>query len=1406
MGRSHLAFLLAAVVVSGSLNLSVLASAPEQAGEGAPAFRIPAAAGPAPLPAGPWPRGPLKGLIGAQGMEPAPEPSGENRAGQCAAAGTGGEGEGAASPRAGPDLSPVKIDYLGPNPAIAEFGAGAVGAETKLNVTVSNLGDLASGPVSVSIKVSDYFMNVVGSHTTSIPGIPAGASQVVGWSWTPAYSTVFSVNATATSPGDANPGNDVLLLSGLMAEKWMDLCNSESGWTGDLGAGLWHVASSIPNDPAPGRHSTPSAWHCGPGNTYEDGMDASLVTPALDLTRMNPNYYALFNFNYYGRSYQGSDRLDCYVSGDDGQSWAPLFATLSGGGAQGGWFSWVTHWIDYDGDGIVDPNEPHQDGLDVSRYIGMVIRIKFRFVSDGAQTDIGFYIDDLVLRGIENLDDVAVVSISSAGPERLGAEQAYTSTVRNLGQSLQPAFTARFNISDGTTLSQTVPSLQPGQSRDLSWKWTPLSAGDFTMECRIAPAQDEVPGDNSLWRPAHVAAAPADILLVDDDSGPGNNGGLRGYSGADVEGPMKEALSAVGFDCFLVANDGDGPSPALLRQYGLVIWLTGYDDMYVSRTGTLSAGDRENLAGYLDGGGRLWLVSFEAMWDTWTLRQDPGFVQRYLRVRTFDQPNDDDAGTPASLEGLEGDPVSGGLLLATRDPPADLWDKSDRIVNSSDAPGIFYQYPYVKDPLSGPFNALRFSGAFKLVFFAFEYSFIASAQDRALLADRVLRWLWGGPSLAPGAGGLSARVEPGGTVSLNLTLVNPEPREWQVETLGAGQPGIGWEARTTPSVANGTPLLRLGPLGAIEISLEVKCPPGEPAGKQVGVAVTAGLAGSPYAISALALATVLGVPGVSLECSEKVKPASGGSEAGFTVSVRNTGNFDNRVNLSLSGEAAGWARVGKDYLFLTAGGRAFVQVTASVPKEAPAGFHNLTLRGEALLEGRPAASVLELSVQVNATRNLRIEKAPTNSSVNMALSARAVLSVEVSNYGNQPETVTLALVPGFKDPQEWSLPEQRLELSAFEKQRAVEMAVGVPVTAPAGYYELSLRLSFSDGGLGDRRATTVNVLRPDLALDDGDLRCSAQRPGLNDSLEFTVMVRNLGGAEIRGVNVSFSLNGREIGRARIHEAILPQGAVQASLLHRGLLYGDNVLRAVADPDGSAPDDRRQNNVAETHIFGFRADLSAGAILFRMVGKGPAASNRTIPAGMVEVAAVVANRGAYCLDAPNIEVNITIDGRVVETRVVSVAANSESEAATLWVARPGTHRITIQVDPGGRLDETSEGNNAAELTVMVAGTTGGGASFPMDWILLLLGITALVAVAGAFAWQTLRARRTPPPEEAAPTGMRLYRVKAGHEVACGQCGKAIGPGEQYYKCGCDARYHTACAPSGRCPRCAGEEEE
>jgi hypothetical protein len=93
------------------------------------------------------------------------------------------------------------------------------------------------------------------------------------------------------------------------------------------------------------------------------------------------------------------------------------------------------------------------------------------------------------------------------------------------------------------------------------------------------------------------------LLLVDDDDGPGNG---NKYS-VDVDAKYREALERLGvsFDVYVVRAGRDGPAAAKLAEYPLVIWFNGLD----ARPVVISAADERAMASYVEGGGRLWLVS-----------------------------------------------------------------------------------------------------------------------------------------------------------------------------------------------------------------------------------------------------------------------------------------------------------------------------------------------------------------------------------------------------------------------------------------------------------------------------------------------------------------------------------------------------------------------------------------------------------------------------------------------------------------------------------------------------------------------------------------------------------------------------------------------------------------------------
>lgn len=93
------------------------------------------------------------------------------------------------------------------------------------------------------------------------------------------------------------------------------------------------------------------------------------------------------------------------------------------------------------------------------------------------------------------------------------------------------------------------------------------------------------------------------LLLVDDDDGPGNG---NQYS-VDVDGKYTAALERlrVPYDVFVVRTGRDGPPAAKLAEYPLVVWFNGLD----ARPVVISRADEAAMASYVEGGGRLLLVS-----------------------------------------------------------------------------------------------------------------------------------------------------------------------------------------------------------------------------------------------------------------------------------------------------------------------------------------------------------------------------------------------------------------------------------------------------------------------------------------------------------------------------------------------------------------------------------------------------------------------------------------------------------------------------------------------------------------------------------------------------------------------------------------------------------------------------
>ncbi|MBN1485142.1 MAG: protease inhibitor I42 family protein, partial [Chloroflexia bacterium] len=210
--------------------------------------------------------------------------------------------------------------------------------------------------------------------------------------------------------------------------------------------------------------------------------------------------------------------------------------------------------------------------------------------------------------------------------------------------------------------------------------------------------------------PPTPTPVPAGLLLVDDDNG------------AAYESYYSAALNALGYgyDVWTVSSQGS-PSAATLQLYDSVIWFTGSD-----WSTTLTSTDQSNLASYLNAGGNLFISGQDIGYD---IRTD-AFYGSYLHASYV---NDD-----TNTYGLTGyDILSGVNINISGGDGAGNQNYPSEIGLGSGAVGV-YDY----DGSYG-WGGLRWSGAYKVVYFSFGFEAVNSASSRSAVMDHILTWFAG---------------------------------------------------------------------------------------------------------------------------------------------------------------------------------------------------------------------------------------------------------------------------------------------------------------------------------------------------------------------------------------------------------------------------------------------------------------------------------------------------------------------------------------------------------------------------------------------------------------------------------------------------------------------------------------
>ncbi|MFH1143855.1 MAG: C25 family cysteine peptidase [Candidatus Eisenbacteria bacterium] len=289
-------------------------------------------------------------------------------------------------------------------------GMAEPGERVLVMIEVENQGGGTLASASGELSCADDCISILQSSAALETPLAPGASGHL----TPPFEIEIS-------PGCAAPQGLPLALDVQNADGAWDLAGtlvigetgireefegSAAGWTHSGTQDLWHISTHR-------AHSGSASWYCGQEaiHQYVNGMNSALVSPWITL----PQDASLHFWRYFDVTIYGSDGL--FVEIDDGSGWEMLDYLGSGGALdQTAGFLFFSDWAE-----MIYPLEAYAPGTPV--------RIRLRMVTDAADCDEGFYIDDVSVGGGE--EDAATVPFT---PGAAGVALATPNPFRDRGE------------------------------------------------------------------------------------------------------------------------------------------------------------------------------------------------------------------------------------------------------------------------------------------------------------------------------------------------------------------------------------------------------------------------------------------------------------------------------------------------------------------------------------------------------------------------------------------------------------------------------------------------------------------------------------------------------------------------------------------------------------------------------------------------------------------------------------------------------------------------------------------------------------------------------------------------------------------------------------------------------------
>ena len=472
------------------------------------------------------------------------------------------------------------------------------------------------------------------------------------------------------------------------------------------------------------------------------------------------------------------------------------------------------------------------------------------------------------------------------------------------------------------------------------------------------------------------------------------------------------------------------------------------------------------------------------------------------------------------------------------------------------------------------------------------------------------------------------------------------------------------------------------------------------------------------------------------------------------VALYDPGSATTRLVIEAQGDDTSWATVagieefdGRDTLVVGVGVPEIVTVNVTVPADASAGAHAITLRAEDYHESAHVSTVaLELQVSQSHGFSLLLVSGPATA----APGGEANWLVDLRNSGNGNDSATFTF-EGL--PAGWNVTftPDNATLGAGESA-AIGLRVSVASDATAGSHGFTLVAQGADANASLPLELNVSSTRG-VSLVMTDSASQSGRAGQVVFYRYTVT--NTGNA---ADTIELDANGllTTQGSAVLDWSVATLGAG---------VEKPGYLR-ITVPDGSGPwsgtlSARSSSDpaVVDTVALSLASESVSDAYLeeLRISPSSPAKGDRV-------TASVTVLAGGADLDS--IYVGFYLDGTFIGgERVNQIAAGWRDKVVSVsFDATDGIHRLEAVIDPDNEVAESDESNNELELVFTVE--SGGGL---LPFYLLFV---ALAAVGGAVYYRYRNRDRKPAlPKRSGPT-LAEPTVKFPLVLNCQQCASRV----------------------------------